>query len=72
LLSSRLPPPLWRDYSTKQKGSEGMSEKEKKALETILDAVPKMSEFQKGRLYGIAETMEEQNKQRKKGEKKDE
>ncbi len=39
-----------------------MSEKEKKALETILNAVPKMSEFQKGRLYGIAETMEEQNK----------
>ena len=39
-----------------------MSEKEKKALQTILSAVPKMSEFQKGRLYGIAETMEEQNK----------
>ena len=39
-----------------------MSEKEKKALETILNAVPKMSEFQKGRLYGIAEAMEEQNR----------
>ena len=38
-----------------------MSEREKKALETILNAIPKMSEFQKGRLYGIAETMEEQN-----------
>lgn len=51
-----------------------MSEKEKKALETILNAVPKMSEFQKGRLYGIAETMEEQNKDnasKKEGEKKD-
>mgnify|MGYP000815649887 CR=1 FL=1 len=52
-----------------------MSEKEKKALETILKAVPKMSEFQKGRLYGIAETMEEQNKTKeseKEGENKDE
>ena len=39
-----------------------MSEKEKKALEIIFKAVPQMSEFQKGRLYGIAETMEEQNK----------
>lgn len=39
-----------------------MSDKEKKALETILKAVPQMSEFQKGRLYGIAETMEEQNR----------
>ena len=41
-----------------------MSEKEKKALETILKALPKMSEFQKGRLYGIAETMEEISKPR--------
>ena len=39
-----------------------MSDTEKKALETILKAVPQMSEFQKGRLYGIAETMEEQNR----------
>lgn len=45
-----------------KEGSEYMSEKEKKTLETILRAVPKMSEFQKGRLYGIAEAMEEQNK----------
>lgn len=44
-----------------------MSEKEKKALETILKAVPQMSEFQKGRLYGIAETMEEQNKIKESG-----
>lgn len=41
-----------------------MSEKEKKALETICKAVPKLSEFQKGRLYGIAEMMEEQNKEK--------
>lgn len=48
-----------------------MSEKEKKALETILDAVPKMSDFQKGRLYGIAETMEEQNRVKQEGENKE-
>lgn len=45
-----------------------MSENEKNALETILNAIPKMSEFQKGRLYGIAETMEEQNKDNTKKE----
>ncbi len=49
-----------------------MSEKEKKALETILNAVPKMSEFQKGRLYGIAERMEEENKVSEEGQKNDE
>ena len=48
-----------------------MSEREKKALETILDAVPKMSDFQKGRLYGIAETMEEQNRVKQEGENKE-
>ncbi|MDE7156460.1 MAG: hypothetical protein K2O02_00555 [Lachnospiraceae bacterium] len=42
-----------------------MSEKEKKALDTIFKAIPKMSEFQKGRLYGMAEAMEEQNKSSK-------
>ena len=43
----------------------------KKALETILEAVPKMSDFQKGRLYGIAETMEEQNRVKQEGENKE-
>lgn len=38
-----------------------MSDKEKEALNKILEAVPKMSDFQKGRLYGIAEAMEEKN-----------
>ena len=41
-----------------------MSEREKKALETIMTAVPNMSEFQQGRLYGYAEAMEEANKQK--------
>lgn len=46
------------------KAGEIMSEMEKKALETICKAVPKPSEFQKGRLYGMAEMMEEQNRGR--------
>lgn len=44
-----------------------MSEKEKKALETIAKALPQMSDFQKGRLFGMAEAMEEQNT-KKRGE----
>lgn len=43
-----------------------MSDKEKKALNTIFKAIPKMSEFQRGRLYGMAEAMEEQNKSKAK------
>lgn len=43
-----------------------MSDKEKKALDTIFNAIPKMSEFQRGRLYGMAEAMEEQNKSKAK------
>ena len=41
-----------------------MSEKEKKILETIATAVPKMSEFDKGYLLGMGEAMVKQ-----KGEK---
>lgn len=37
-----------------------MSDKEKKALETISAAVDKMSDYQKGRLVGYAERMEEE------------
>lgn len=46
-----------------------MSEKEKKALKTIFSKLPEMSEFQQGRLYGMAEMLEEQN--RMEGERKD-
>lgn len=45
-----------------------MSEKEMKALETICGALPKMSDFQKGRLYGYAEALEEHNEKEKKDE----
>ena len=46
-----------------------MSEKEKKALETITKAIPQMNDFQKGYLIGMGEAMGEQNK---KGGKKNE
>ena len=46
-----------------------MSEKEKKALETITKAIPQMNDFQKGYLIGMGEAMGEQNK---KGDKKNE
>lgn len=39
-----------------------MSEKEKKALEAIWGSLNKMSDFQKGRLVGYAERMEEESK----------
>ena len=53
-----------QDYN-QEKGSENiMSEKEKKILETIATAVPKMSEFDKGYLLGMGEAMVKQ-----KGEK---
>lgn len=52
-----------------------MSEKEKKIIESISEALPKMSEFDKGYLLGSAERMvsekekaEKENKDRKAGQ----
>lgn len=39
-----------------------MSEKEKRALEIIVTAIPKMSEFDKGYLLGKAESLIEETK----------
>lgn len=52
-----------------QKEVNNMSEKEKKALETITKAIPQMNDFQKGYLIGMGEALSEQNK---KGDKKNE
>lgn len=50
-----------------------MSEKEKKKiLETIVTAVPKMSEFDKGYLLGMGEAMVNQKKQKNKNEEEGE
>lgn len=44
-----------------------MSEKEQEILETIGKALPHMSEFQKGHILGVAETMAQQNKAEQQG-----
>lgn len=41
-----------------------MSEKDKKILETIAEALPKMSEFDKGYFLGTAEAKASDKKQR--------
>ncbi|MEQ3231641.1 hypothetical protein [Fusicatenibacter saccharivorans] len=46
-----------------------MSEKEKKILETIATAIPKMSEFDKGYLLGMGEAMVSKKKEAKTEEK---
>lgn len=60
-----------QDYN-QEKGSENiMSEKEKKILETIATAVPKMSEFDKGYLLGMGEAMVKQKSEEKNQYKKE-
>lgn len=49
-----------------------MSEKERKILETIATAVPKMSEFDKGYLLGMGEAMVKQKKEDKPEKKESE
>lgn len=49
-----------------------MSEKEKKILETIATAIPKMSEFDKGYLLGMGEAMVSKKKEAKAEEKEEE
>lgn len=40
-----------------------MSEKEKQIVEKLKDAIPKMSDFDKGYILGKVENMAEQNEQ---------
>ena len=53
------------------KEGEKMSEKEKKILETITEAIPKMSEFDKGYLLGMGEAMVSKKKEGEKDEQSD-
>lgn len=46
-----------------------MSEKEKKILEAIDKALPKMSEFDKGYFLGVAESKAQEKREKKKEEK---
>lgn len=44
-----------------------MSEKEKQVVEKLRDAIPKMSDFDKGYILGKVESMAEQKKEDKEG-----
>lgn len=46
-----------------------MSEKEKKILETINNALPNMSEFDKGYFLGVAESNAREKKEKEEKEK---
>lgn len=49
-----------------------MSEREKQIMNTIVEGLPKMSEFEKGYVLGIVEGKVNSKEQRKDGEKKNE
>lgn len=50
-----------------------MSEKEKKIMDTIIEGLPKMSEFEKGYVLGIIEgKVSEKEQKQKKGEQDEE
>lgn len=51
-----------------KKEGENMSEKEKQILETIDEALPNMSEFDKGYFLGVAESNAREKKKKKKNE----
>lgn len=48
-----------------------MSEREEKALKTIANALPNMSDFQKGYLVGMGEAMGEKNRKERSGSEED-
>ena len=48
-----------------------MSEKEKKILKAIDKALPKMSEFDKGYLLGVAESKVQEKKKKKQEDRKE-
>lgn len=50
------------DYRVNKKGDDRMSEKEKQVVEKLKEAIPKMSEFDKGYILGKVESMAEQKK----------
>ena len=51
---------IYQQGNNEKERWKDMSEKEKKILETIATAVPKMSEFDKGYLLGMGEAMVKQ------------
>ena len=53
------------DYKVNRKEVKFMSEKEKQVVEKLKEAIPKMSEFDKGYILGKVESMAEQKKDEK-------
>ena len=57
LCFKRFSPPLFDDKGIiPQKGSDCMSEKEKRVVEKLRDAIPNMTDFQKGYVLGMVES----------------
>lgn len=52
--------------STRKQGDMRMSEKEQKIMETIADALPKMSDMKKGEFLGYAKAMADLKKEDRK------
>ena len=50
------------DYKVNRKEVKSMSEKEKQVVEKLKEAIPKMSDFDKGYILGKVEGMAEQKK----------
>ena len=56
-------------YKVNRKEVKSMSEKEKQVVEKLKEAIPKMSDFDKGYILGKVENMAEQKKDKVKSEK---
>ncbi|PST31363.1 hypothetical protein C7256_20365 [Enterocloster lavalensis] len=53
---------MYNVFNKTEKRGENVNEKEKKILETIAEALPKMTEFDKGYFLGKAESKAEERK----------
>ena len=54
------------DYKVNRKEVKFMSEKEKQVVEKLKEAIPKMSDFDKGYILGKVESMAEEKKDNEK------
>ena len=50
------------DYKVNRKEVKSMSEKEKQVVEKLKEAIPKMSDFDKGYILGKVESMADEKK----------
>ena len=54
------------DYKVNRKEVKSMSEKEKQVVEKLKEAIPKMSDFDKGYILGKVESMADEKKDNEK------